>query len=349
VTRPHKQSPLSLATAGNYAQISWEKLTEQEVLETSSTGHTILHHAARQGYWKRVPKKLQDRKFWKESKNGTTVLMSAFQGEDQTWVDMKSLTTEDILKQNKSGQSIAILSAKSGSFYLLPKEIVTLEVLEQEISNEDYDTVLHKLARSRQLSAIDKKFLKEDILSSKGNYGETIYHILADEDASQTLPKSLWTRSALTLQADSGVTPLHNICQYDCELLPEDITLEDLLTPTNTGSTPLHCWATSQNWHKIPNKFLTKETLELKAEYEPPPIEAIVKQFGNTHLRVKSSLAERDKSIESKFNYVLSKISSKTLVNLKKTKEKILLPFIRQELGKRELTQHIKEEAALDI
>lgn len=341
MTKKPGQPPLSLATAGRYAQIQWERLTEKDVLECSNTGHTILHHAARQGYWNRVPKNLRDKKYWKESKNGTTVLISAFQGEDQSWIDKRSLTTQDILKQNERGESVATLSAKSGRFYLLPKEIITLEVLQQEISNEDYDTVLHKLARSRLLSVIDKKLLTEKMLSAKGNYGETIYHVAADDNVPEVIPKHLWTKTTVTLQADSGVTPLHHLCQYDWTLIPKDITLEDILIPTTTGSTPLHCWATTQNWHRIPDKFLTKETLELKAEYETTPIESIIKQFGNLNLRVRNDIAEQDIVIENKFKNVLSKISDKTLNELVNTKEKNLLPFIKRELGKRRVFKEL--------
>jgi ankyrin repeat protein len=340
VTKNPKQSPLSLATAGRYAQIKWERLAEKDVLECSNTGHTILHHAARQGYWRRVPKHLKDRKYWKESKNGTTVLISAYQGEDQSWVDKISLTTRDILKQNERGESVATLAAKSGRFYLLPKEIVTLEVLQQEISNEDYDTVLHKLARNRQLSAVDKKLLTEDILSAKGNYGETIYHIITDDNVT-VIPKTLWTKEAITLQADSGVTPLHYLCQYDWTLIPKNITLKDILIPTTTGSTPLHCWANTQGWHRIPDKFLTKETLELKSEYEATPIESIIKQFSNTYLKFRNGLAERDQNIENKFKNVLSKVNDKTLNELVNTKEKNLLPFIKQEINKRKLFKEL--------
>lgn len=340
---PHspKQSPLSLATAGRYTQIQWEKLTEKDVLECSGTGHTILHHAARQGYWNRVPKHLKDKKYWKESKNGTTVLISAFQGADWTWVDKKSLTTKDILKQNDNGQSVGTLTAKTGFFHLLPKEIITLEVLQQEISQEDYDTILHKLARNRQLSVVDKKFLTENILSAKGNYGESIYHIVAEDNVPESIPKHLWTRSAVTLQANTGITPLHHLCAYGWSSIPKDITLEDLLIPTNNGSTPLHCWAASQGWHKIPDKFLTNATLELKAEYETSPIESIVKQFGSIYLRFRKGLAEKDKNIENKFKRVLSKISEKTLKGLLTTNEKIVIPLIKQEMGKRRLFKEL--------
>lgn len=343
---PHspKQSPLSLATAGRYTQIQWEKLTEKDVLECSGTGHTILHHAARQGYWNRVPKNLRDKKYWKESKNGTTVLISAFQGADWSWVDKKSLTTEDILKQNDSGQSVATLAAKTGLFYLLPREIITLEVLQQEISNEDYDTVLHKLARNRQLSDVDSKLLTDTMLSAKGNYGESIYHIIADDNVPETIPKHLWTRTAVTLQADSGVTPLHHLCGYDWSSIPTDITIEDILMKTTTGATPLHRWTASQSWHRIPNKFLTKQTLELKAEYEDTPIESIVKLFGNAHLRFRKGLAERDKNIENKFKSVLSEISEKTLKELLNTKEKVLIPLIKQEIGKRKVLKELEDK-----
>jgi hypothetical protein len=187
------------------------------------------------------------------------------------------------------------------------------------------------------------------MLSAKGNYGETIYHILAHDNVPEMLPKKLWTRSAVTLQADSGITPLHHLCQYDWCLVPKDITLDDLLIKTTTGSTPLHCWAAAQTWHRIPNAFLTKETLELEAEYEVTPIESIMKQFGNLNLRVRNGLIERDKNIENKFRSILSKISERTLKDLLSTKEKSLVTFIKEEMSKRKISKTLKKEEDIEI
>lgn len=316
MTKDPKQSPLSLATTGRYTQIQWEKLTGATVLEASETGHTILHHAARQGYWNRVPKELRDRKYWKEAKNGTTVLISAFQGQDQhwVWVDKKSLTTKDILKKNDSGQSVAILAARANTFYLLPKKIVTLEVLQQEISNEDYDTVLHKIILSGQLSDIDKKFLTEEILSSKGNYGETGYHAIASACKAANIPKNLWTKSALLLSSDDNTTPLHHICQYNSSLIHKDITLEDLLVKGYAGVTPLHNWAEGPEWINIPEQFLTAETLKLSAKHEKDtPIDLILSHLKDVYQSGNETLLN---NILPKVKRTLNKLDQKTLESL---------------------------------
>jgi len=363
VTQPTKHPPLSLAMAGYYSHIKWEELTAEDIKAKSPKGYTLLHHAAKHGYWERIPKELRDKKYWSETKNGSTILICAYQGKQQEWVDKKSLTTKDILKQNTNGDSIATLSAKAGRFLYLPQELITLEVLHQKIgkigkigkatrtgkvNSNSNDTVLHQLARTNQLPALHKKYLTEEILSSKGNGDETIYHILSSNNIADQIPKELWTKKSLTLQTEDGTTPLHHICKYNCDLLqltPKGITLKDILLSTQRGTTPLHLWANTNKWYKIPDKFLTTETLELTSKLEPAPIHSILKQF--KHMQVKSSLkiTHYNHKMEEKLKFVLSKTSDKMLKNLyesSKPKEQAVTKFIKQEENKRKLLKKLK-------
>jgi len=346
-------SPLKLARSTHFSQlgIDWSELTLEDITETTETGYTLLHYAARDGYWDKIPKKWQDKKYWQETKSGTTVLISAYLGDRQEWIDKKSLTTQDILKRDDRGHSVATLAAKNTRFFQIPKNIVTLEVLKQKISPEDDDTILHTLARTGQLSCLSKKFLTEEVLSLRGNDGETIYHIVAEENISHHIPKNLWTRTAVTLQADSGRTPLHPLCACNSDLIPPDVTLKDLLIATDGKSTPLHCWAASGEWVKIPNKFLTQETLELAGDKGETPLNSIVEEYKVVKTWKGWGLKEEYLKVESKFALILSKVSEKTLKKIQKVKDPILEQPLNQELARRKLLKsfNFNQETSIDL
>jgi hypothetical protein len=115
-------------------------------------------------------------------------------------------------------------------------------------------------------------FLTEEILLTKGAYGESIFHIVAENRHYGNIQDNQWTRAVMPLEADNGTTPLHHICASNCGLVSEDITLDDMLAQTDAGSTPLHKWAASNRWYKIPDRFLTKEALELEVDFGESPL-----------------------------------------------------------------------------
>lgn len=339
-----KKSPLSLAISNNYSKINWDNLTEADILEKSLTGLTLLHQAARDGFYKKIPQPLRDRKYWTETNEGTTVLISAYLGSDQAWIDKESLTTKDLLKQNNNGDSITSLAVQKGIFHEFPKDIITEEVLTQRIKCDGGDTILHKLARRDQLDIVPKIFLTEQILSSKGNYGESIFHIVAEGPHYHHIPKDKWTRSAMTLKADNGVTPLHHICRRDPSLIPKDITVDDMLSETDEGATPLYLWASSKQWHKIPDKFLTRESLEYEVDFLDSPLQLITHGY-ELALKYSHEIPEET----NKFKTVLSKISDRALNKLV-TKGYIVIPLVKQEIVKRKLFKELsKKEQSIEI
>jgi len=337
-----KKSPLVLATAGHYEDIDWDNLTQKDVQEKSETGVTLLHQAARDGFFKKIPQGLRDKKYWVEAIEGTTVYISAYLGSDNSWIDKKNITTQDLLKQNTSGDSIATLAIEKGTFQDFPKEIITLDVLTQKIKCDKGDTLLHKLARRGQLPLVPKIFLTEEILLTKGTYGESIFHIVAENRHYGNIQKNQWTRAAMTLEADNGTTPLHHICASSCGLVSKDITLDDMLAQTDAGSTPLHKWAASNRWYKIHDRFLTKEALELEVDFEKSPLQLIAQGYESS-LKSSKGLSRQIPEEDAKFKTVLSKISDRALHGLT-VKGYHTIPLVKKEMLKRKLCKHFSNK-----
>lgn len=332
--------PLSLAMSNQYDKIAWGKLTEEDISRKTQSGHTLLHYCAKDGYWKKLPTKLKQKKYWTQSKDGGTVPLSAMQGICEGQFNFKILKTEDILIKNSQKQSVATLSCRKGCFWQLPKDIITLEVLSEPIEFNDQDTILHRLARIGQMSIVPKQFLTPQTLSNKGRFGHTLYHILTETKIYSLIPKQQWAKKNLTLQSDNGVTPLHNICQHNPEIIPEDVTLEDLLIPSNEGTTAFHCWAASSKWTDIPEKFLSKESLELETKSEQSPIKSIIWQARNIS-------KETAPKAQMKLKTMLQKISAKILKNLyqKTPQNEILTKMLKQEMFKRKLLEKMSDKS----
>jgi hypothetical protein len=333
-------SPLSLAMSNQYGKIDWGKLTEEDISRKTQSGHTLLHYCAKDGYWKKLPTKLKQKKYWTQSSDGETVPLIAMQGIYEGQFNFKTLKTEDLLIKTSQKQSVATLACRKGCFHYLPKDIITLEVLSEPIEFNDQDTILHRLARSARMSVVPKQFLTPQTLSNKGRYGETIYHILTEGKIYSLIPKEQWTKKNLTLQSDNGVTPLHNICQHNPEIIPKDVTLEDLLIPSSEGTTAFHCWAASSKWADIPEKFLSKKSLEMETKSEQSPISLIIWQARNIS-------KEDDPKAHTKLKLMLQKISAKILKNLyqKAPQNEILTKMLKQEMFKRKLLEKMSDKS----
>lgn len=342
-----KENVADLASCGKYDHIDWYKLTAADVTEYNDRGYTLLHYAAKHGRWLDIPFKLRDKKYWRESKNGDTIYISAYLGTHQNWIDKTELTTADILKQNDKGESVATLSAENRSFRYLPKKIITKEVLTQPIEPGSKDLVIHTLAANGQFECIPKRLITKELLLLQGSNNKTVFHIVAFDNDPKSIPKELWTRENLIVKDENGWTPLHNICTWDHNLIPKDITLEDLLLEADTNVTPLHKWASGPGWIDIPDEFLTKETLNLPNPGVSPPIYEIVEQY-------KMGWASRSPIIEvimfNKIKKILSIVDTKTLKWLSKDKDPAITDLVKREMSKRKVVKELsKKEQSIEI
>lgn len=333
-----KADPTYLASRCQYNYIDWDSLTEKDITTFNNKGYTFLHYVAEHGYWQRLPIRFRDSKYWKESEGGDTIYICAFRGRNHDWVDTNSLTTEDLLKKNKIGQSIATLSAGSKMFSEIPKDIITKEVLLTPIAEKKYDKLVHWLAQTGQLPAVPEALLTEELLSLKGRGGKTVFHVLAENNYTDDIDPKLWTIENLTLKAYDHTTPLHTIAQYKPHILPKDITLEDLTLKTREGFTPLHGWARGHNWREIPDKFLTKESLELKDNYGTKLIYQITERFKTDEAIAPTKI---NAMLNSKMKSILSKVDDKTLHSLAADESSALVKHVKGEMVKRKVLKEL--------
>jgi hypothetical protein len=264
-------------------------------------------------------------------------------------IPWNKLTTHDLLKKNSSDITFAAIAAKRGMFTNIPQEIITEEVLTEDSSNEEYDKVIHTLTRSEQIQSIPKKLLTEKLLSLPGDHGDSCYHILAQDNNAMFIPDELWTRTALTLQNNHGETPLHDICENDSDLIPKEVTFDDLLIESNTGITPLHTWAASNTWTSIPDEYLTKKTLELEmGETGLTLLNSLVEQYENQKDSVWYTKEDRV-LLDKKMKGILSLATDKKLKSLSNRKKSHIVPLINHEIGKRLIIKKISEDKAFEI
>lgn len=343
------ERPVDYACSGLYSQIDFEKLTENDVTEFDNLGYTFLHHAARHGVWKRIPAQLREnKKLWKESKDGDSVYISAYYSADQSWIIKNELSEEDILKRNHIGNFIAHMATRNRTLYTYPKSLLTPKVLLQEVDNIEISTLsvksttkdklIHQIARHNQLNTIPREIFSEELLSTRGVGEETPYHIIAGNEQAKAIPKELWTKKALSLTTETGVSPLHSIVLHTPDIIPRDIDLKSLLQKNSTGETPLHVWARNHKVMDIPDNFITKETLSLEGKYDHSLLEIIVIQYLNEHT---FALPKTKSAWKRNISKILGKASEKTLESLKIN---VSPPTLAQnELFKRKLMKKISQ------
>ena len=261
-------------------------------------------------------------------------------------IEWHKLTQKEITERDKKGFSFLMHIISYGHWTNLPPKFKEFSLTQPAT---DEDKIIHLMARNGKLNTIPKKFITEEMLSLKGNKKESVYHLLAQENYPHHIDESLWTRKALTLTSYDDCTPLHSLVQYQPKLLPKDITLEDLLLPNIDGETPLYMWARSSHWSEIPDKFLTKKTLELKVGYGEfeTLTHHLAERFKNDRI-LKS--AENMGPINLKMKQILSKINDTLLHSLLKNEDPCLAKYIKGELAKRRMVKELSQsEQYLEI
>jgi hypothetical protein len=262
-------SPVQLASQGSFVKIKWDKLTEEDITEWDGKGVTLLHHAASAGLMHNIPKHLQDKKYWTDTPNGTTMYMLALQRPSPNWwFDKNDLTEEEIIKKNNMGESFLSLATQL-SFHnvgkLIPKESLTERALTQDY--KEGDKIIHIMAKHNVIQNLPKSVLNEELLSLKGKDGDTVYHYQAAIGRIKDFPRRVLTKTALTLENDQGVTPLFSMAHKEPEMIPKELLTPKYLHAKRGGQTPLHCWIQGEFWMDLPLELITKESLKVKTQH----------------------------------------------------------------------------------
>jgi hypothetical protein len=315
---------VNLASEGKFSKINWGGLTVKDITEKDEAGYTLLHHVASAGLMQNIPKHLQDKKYWSETPDGTTIYMLALQRPyPNWWVDKNDLTEKEILKRNQLGESFLSLAIKTSLNIskLIPHKSLSPRVL---LTNyKDGDKIIHLLARENGIRNLPKKLLYEELLSTPGHNGHTVYHTLASMGKLGSLPTKLLTKKALTQQSKHGATALLFMAQYEPDIIPKELLTTTFILKEQFGGTPLHSWAKGHLWMNIPLEFITKETLQAKRE--PPLLNCIINQYAENRFTYKD-----DKDTLEKMDKIFHKCLK--LANIKGL-EALIKPIETKELG----------------
>lgn len=335
----------------------WEKLTPEDITKYDKKGLTFLHYVASNGEWGRLPKHLQDKKYWRKGKDGETIYMSAFRSHDVSWIQKGELNESEVLKTNERGESIATIAAQTRQFENLFPHTITDRVLTQKYKvnalKDHEECVIHLIASEADLEYIPQSLLTQDLLSLKGAEGNTVYHILAQGCQIHLLPKETLTQKALTLENNAGASVLYRMAENQPELIPEELlTLKLFCKVCGNKESPLQAWAKSSNWELIPDHLLTKESLSIGNTARESPIHHILRRCVSQLFNGEEIKATQSKKISR----ILSLATINTLETLKGAEEQTLnrlgfdvnpvtwyIQSLKKELSKRKIVKKLSE------
>ena len=197
------------------------------------------------------------------------------------------------------------------------------------------------------LKHIPQEVFTHELLSTRTDSGETVYHLLAQSYVLECIPKELINKDSLLLETPDKRTVLHSVAVNIPELIPKEITLKEMLIRDKNNFTPLHGYACSSKWSDIPKEFLTKDSVEIEDREGKTPTDYILDEFG-------FDVAYREKGTDhkriSKVKHVLSLVSQDFLNKRTKLENHTITKLIEQELNKRKILKEInKTEQSLEI
>jgi hypothetical protein len=361
--------PIEHAKTGWDWAFEWEKLTPEDVTKYDDKGLTFLHYVAKNGKWDKLPKHLQDKKYWREGKDGETIYMSAFRGLSVGWIMEGVLDEAEIIKKNNEGESIITIAAQTTQFNKLFEKLfahnVTKTVLTQKYmdnSPEDHDEcTIHLIASENDLKYIPQSVLTEDLLSLKGRDGNTVYHILAQGCQIHLLPKETLTQNALTIENNAGASVLYRLAENQAELIPEKLLTQELFCKVcKDKESPLQAWARSGKWDLIPDHLLTRETLSIGNTPQESPIHHILRKYDS---QLFNGELLQGNPLSKKVSRIINLVNIETLEALKNAEERSLnrlgfdlnsptwyMQSIKKELSKRKIVKKLSEsEQSLSI
>jgi hypothetical protein len=192
------------------------------------------------------------------------------------------------------------------------------------------DKLVHFATKKGKFNNIPKGLVNHKLLSLKGTGNKSVYHLLARNQEINLIDEDLMTKEVLLLKDGSNSTPLHAIASYHSNLIfKRDIDIDELFMQNDVGETPLYNWASGIEWFKIPDRFLTKETL---AQTEDGPV-AILDVIVQQH---KYDLATNTKrNANHSLKGIFRKIDNYQLRRLAGEREKGISNIAKRELTRR--------------
>jgi hypothetical protein len=334
-------TPLFAASRNECKGINWNELTVADIQAQSKDGNTVLHYAAYYGCFEKIPKHLRNKKYWTTTHNGTTVLMSAFERGQISWVNPKDLTEEEILKKNGNGDSILTHAVFSNKLSIIPKSSLTKKILMGTLYSGE--PTIHGIIRTKQVGEVPREWLTEEVLYQKDKNGDTAYHKLAHQYLERAviqkpMAEEIWNQRSLTIRSYDGTTPLHILASENANLIPKDcLTPENLELKDGKNQSVWHYWARGTSWRNLPTELLREEDLlQEDDENGRTPLWYLCTKFIDFPDFNSSKTADADKKFISK---VFSQLSERGLEIAKSYKITLIRKLVLKELVKRKINK----------
>jgi hypothetical protein len=258
-------SPLFLASFGKFESIKWEKLEVKDITECDDRGRTLLYHCAKEGLWDKLPERLRDQKYWQPTFDNTTILMCAVQSGNAKWIKDYPITKENLLEQNKIGESMLSLAILSENLDAIPEELITKDLLKETLHNKE--RYIHFISRNKKIKLIEWEMLDEELLGIQDSRGNSSYHLLAENETLRLIPRHLLTLDKILTENNQGISPLDSLVHEEdpSELLKNELLTEEIFFKEKENiEAPIHPWVNGQAWANIPKKFITSKNLTSK-------------------------------------------------------------------------------------
>lgn len=222
----------------------------------------------------------------------------------------------------------------------MPPNLFKFTLVQDSLIGED--KIVHFATKKGRFNIIPKALVTHDLLSLKGTGNQSVYHLLTKYQQINLINDDLLTKEILLLKDDSESTPLHAIASYDSNLIfKRNINIDEIFIQNDVGETPLYNWASGIEWHKIPDRFLTKETLAQTEDGPVAILDVIVQQHKydlatNTKRNANHSLKEIFRKID---NYQLRRLAG--------DREKIISNIAKKEITRRFVAKDMEHGTSL--
>jgi hypothetical protein len=186
-------------------------LTEKEILKKNILGYSVISLAITHGNLKKIPKQSITDKVLKDLQKSKDRIVHLIAKENEIKRVPRSLLTEELLcLKDSEDQSVYHILADEGKLKDLPKSLLTVNGLTQR---DNYNATPLLCMVDHEPELIPKELLTPEIMTQE-QFGETPIHAWATGDRWMEMPLHLITKE--TLRTKSPYTLLYClISQYD--------------------------------------------------------------------------------------------------------------------------------------
>jgi len=360
---PRQSKNVTLCQVGKIEKIPKGNLTENDLLERDGNGTATILYIILNGQLNLVPKEILTHRVLSQK---DTLFRSGYYlastlgsfGEIP-----KELINKDILCQSHN-DTIDQPAKKIWAILIESKNIEPLLPFLDELIDEEHGHTrvpfLHLCAYHGVLNQIPKHYItKERVFATNQIEKRNLIHSAAIGGSLNEIPKEFLTKESMRITTAQGEAPIQiaavhdNLHQVPKEFLTDEF-LKTTFSKTSFNISAIQLAARNGSLKNFPEELLTEEnfnTLELIDPFPSytTPLFILCETYNNGAARGK----ERVLALEKVFKKLLSRLSPKTLENLKKdiTEQNLqeTRGLINNELLKRKIPTEFKKDMSIEI